>query len=385
MKKLLFVLLTLASTSLIAQLPGNFQLLYKLKTHRDSVFANRVERELITDMVTVGLTDSILPTKTSTHQTRLFNWMLRTFAGLRWRAIDGKKHAMVGTLKGGMSTPTHDSFTEYDVTFQTFQHTPKYQALVKLAYQAQRDKMRKGRNFLKKKGVNPDSLTAIDLAKLRIHPEHTPLKKNRDSLNKYFLPCLPGTNIDNHPAWSVTNPTVGCYGAFVLDGNHKGSPEIHPYEWLWWIDTKERTPNKVVWYAGLMREGSNRFLRWSKKPRVGFIKIPFVFDVTDTVNTIKIEHLVVGDMKPEALKKLGNYVPDNAYKFGSSGLLNLSTIYDGSESFPYSIKFKYEALNTDAVRWWFTTETDNKQFVWGYLNIAVSTDDVYAIRVTMED
>jgi hypothetical protein len=378
MKKLLIVLLVFAGSSLFAQLPGNFQLLYKLKTQRDSVFANRVERELITDMVTVGLTDSILPTKTSTHQTRLFNWMLRTFAGLRWRAIDGKKHAMVGTLKGGMSTPSSDFFTEYDVTFQMFQHTPKYQALVKMAYQAQRDKMRKGRNFLKKKGINPDTLTGAELAKLRIHPEHTPLKKNRDSLNKYFLPCLPGTTIDNHPAWSVTNPTVGCYGAFVLDGNHKGGPEIHPYEWLWWMDTKERTPNKLVWYAGLMREGSNRFLRWSKKPRVGFIKIPFVFDVTDTVNTIKVEHLVVGDMKPESLKKLGNYVPTDAGNFKNGG---------GGMGFSWGnkITFDFENLNTDAVRWWITTETDNKQFVWGYLNIAVSTDDVYAIRVTLED
>ena len=378
MKKLLIVLLVFAGSSLFAQLPGNFQLLYKLKTQRDSVFANRVERELITDMVTVGLTDSILPTKTSTHQTRLFNWMLRTFAGLRWRAIDGKKHAMVGTLKGGMSTPSSDFFTEYDVTFQMFQHTPKYQALVKMAYQAQRDKMLKGRNFLEKKGINPDTLTGAELAKLRIHPEHTPLKKNRDSLNKYFLPCLPGTTIDNHPAWSVTNPTVGCYGAFVLDGNHKGGPEIHPYEWLWWMDTKERTPNKLVWYAGLMREGSNRFLRWSKKPRVGFIKIPFVFDVTDTVNTIKVEHLVVGDMKPESLKKLGNYVPTDAGNFKNGG---------GGMGFSWGnkITFDFENLNTDAVRWWITTETDNKQFVWGYLNIAVSTDDVYAIRVTLED
>jgi hypothetical protein len=378
MKKLLIVLLVFAGSSLFAQLPGNFQLLYKLKTQRDSVFANRVERELITDMVTVGLTDSILPTKTSTHQTRLFNWMLRTFAGLRWRAIDGKKHAMVGTLKGGMSTPSSDFFTEYDVTFQMFQHTPKYQALVKMAYQAQRDKMRKGRNFLKKKGINPDTLTGAELAKLRIHPEHTPLKKNRDSLNKYFLPCLPGTTIDNHPAWSVTNPTVGCYGAFVLDGNHKGGPEIHPYEWLWWMDTKERTPNNLVWYAGLMREGSNRFLRWSKKPRVGFIKIPFVFDVTDTVNTIKVEHLVVGDMKPESLKKLSNYVPTDAGNFKNGG---------GGMGFSWGnkITFDFENLNTDAVRWWITTETDNKQFVWGYLNIAVSTDDVYAIRVTLED
>ena len=378
MKKTLIVLLVFAGSSLFAQLPGNFQLLYKLKTQRDSVFANRVERELITDMVTVGLTDSILPTKTSTHQTRLFNWMLRTFAGLRWRAIDGKKHAMVGTLKGGMSTPSSDFFTEYDVTFQMFQHTPKYQTLVKIAYQAQRDKMLKGRNFLEKKGINPDTLTGAELAKLRIHPEHTPLKKNRDSLNKYFLPCLPGTTIDNHPAWSVTNPTVGCYGAFVLDGNHKGGPEIHPYEWLWWMDTKERTPNKLVWYAGLMREGSNRFLRWSKKPRVGFIKIPFVFDITDTVNTIKVEHLVVGDMKPESLKKLGSYIPRNASNF-NNGAEDMGFTYGNK------ITLDFENLSTDALRWWITTETDNKQFVWGYLNIAVSTDDVYAIRVTMED
>ncbi|UPT66618.1 MAG: hypothetical protein M0D57_19560 [Sphingobacteriales bacterium JAD_PAG50586_3] len=256
---------------------------------------------------------------------------------------------------------------------------------------AQRDKMRKGRNFLEKKGVNPDTLTGAELAKLRIHPEHTPLKKNRDSLNKYFLPCLPGTTMDNHPAWSVANPTVGCYGAFVLDGNHKGGPEIHPYEWLWWMDTKERTPNKLVWYAGLMREGSNRFLRWSKKPRVGFIKIPFVFDVADTtIKKIKVEHLVTGDFNTKGLDKLKAYIPENADNFKGKPGNTYSAIFEGllpsNKWISYEIEYDFEDLNSDAVKWWVTTETDRDgNFVWGYLNIAVSTDDVYAIRVTMED
>jgi hypothetical protein len=349
-----------------------------LKTDRATVYDSMLDRELITDMVRVGLTDSILPTKTSTHQTRVFNWVLRTFAGLRWRAIDGKKHAMVGTMRGGMSSPGKDFFTEYDITFQTFQHTPKYQALVKTAYKAQYVKMLKGRNHLKKRGINPDSLTTADLVKLRIHPEHTPIKKNRDSLNRYFLPCLPGTSIDNHPAWGVTDPTVGCYGAFVLDGNHKGSPEIHPYEWLWWMDTKITDPAKTVWYAGLMREGSNRFLRWSKKPRVGFIDIPFVFDNNAPNKTIRVEHLVKGIFKPESLSKLGSYVPSNANKFDTAESKIVVTS-SGQE-----IKVKYQPLTTDAVRWWVTSESAGDK-VYGYLHIAVSTDDVYAIRVTTED
>jgi hypothetical protein len=103
-----------------------------------------------------------------------------------------------------------------------------------------------------------------------------------------------------------------------------------------------------------------------------------VFDVTDTVNTIKVEHLVVGDMKPESLSKLGNYIPTDAGNFNNGA---------GGMGFSYGnkITFDFGKLDTKAIKWWVTTETDNKQFVWGYLNIAVSTDDVYAIRVTMED
>lgn len=376
MKKILFVLLMLAANIVVAQLPANFALLRSYSTNRDSVRQNVIARELLTDMVRVGLTDSILPTKTSTHQTRLFNWVLRTFAGLRWREIDGKKHSMVGTMQGGMSSPSKDFFTEYDVTFQTFQHTPKYMDLVKIAYQAQYEKMLKGRNYLKKRNLFPDTLTYASLPKLRIHPEHTPLKANRDSLNKYFLPCKPGTGIDNHPAWGVPNPTVGVYGAFVLDGNHKGGPEIHPYEWLWWLDTKEADPTKTVWYAGLLREGSNRFLRWSKKPRVGFVKLPFILDLTTGSNTIKIDQLLVGKMKPEALSKLDSYCPPGHNSFKNATV----DIQRGA----YQLHITSDK-QVEGTRWWLSIEGEQGGLVWGYVNIAVATDDMYAIRMTVED
>ena len=340
-------------------------------------------RERMTSLVKVGLTDSILPTKTSTHQTRLFNWMLRTFAGLRWLAVDGKKHSMVGTMSGGFSSPSKDFFTEYDVTFQMFQHTPEYQQLVKVAYQAQYNKMLKGRNYLKKRGLFPDTLSSpAALKKLRIHPEHTPLKNKRAELNASFLPSLPGTNIENHPAWGVPNPTVGVYGAYVLDGNHRGGPEIHPYEILWWMDAKETRPNVTKWYAGVLREGSNRFLRWSKKPRIGYVSIPFVFNVNDTVNTIRVEHLVKGVFKPEGLKKMGTFIPSIANKFEANKSLSFPS---NSSSKEYTINVVSDVLGTDAVVWWLNVEGQQGNTAWGYITIAVSVDDAYCFSVTVED
>lgn len=375
--KYLTLFFTVACLQLSAQLPGNFDALRTI--HTDTTM---VQRELATGLVRVGLTDSILPTKTATHQTRLFNWALRTFAGLRWRAIDGKKHKMVGTMRGGLSSPGKDFFTEYDITFQTFQHTPEYQELVRIAYKAQYDKMLKGRNHLIKRGINPDSLNTDQLTKLRIHPEHTPLKASRAALNEKFLPCIQGTSIDNHPAWGVQNPTVGCYGAFVLDGNHKGSPEIHPYEWLWWMDAREKRPNVVKWYAGLMREGSNRFLRWSKKPRIGYIAIPFVFDVTNDTNQIKVEHLVKGDFKPKGMGKLGAFIPTNASKF--EGTKDVVFINEQTRK-PYTITLITEAVNTDALKWWITIENETGNLISGYMYVAVSVDDAYCFSVTVED
>lgn len=385
MKKITsFILFSLIGLVSYSQLPEGFTYLQKLTRGTDSIMASPVKREYVTGLVKVGLTDSILPTKTSTHQTRIFNWVLRTFAGLRWRSIDGHKRAIVGTMKGGMSSPSKDFFTEYDITFQTFQHTPQFQSLVKIAYQTQYYKMPKGRNFLlKKRKLFPDTLSSPDaLSKLRIHPEHTPLKKNRQVLNEKFLPCLPGTSIENHPAWGVENPTVGVYGAFVLDGNHRGSPEIHPYEWLWFMDHKPQPAHTVKWYAGLLREGSNRFLRWSKKPRVGFISIPFVFDITNDTNIIRVEHLVQGEFKPEALSKLGSFVPSIANAFEDYKLLTFPNADDNSN---YTIKVFSTPLKTDAVRWWLTVEGQAGKQVWGYITIAVAVDDAYCFSVTTED
>lgn len=384
MKKLYIILICTAWVfSAQAQLPGYWGFLQQLTTNRDSVMASPYKREGVTGLVKVGLTDSILPTKTSTHQTRIFNWVLRTFAGLRWREIDGMKRSMVGTMRGGLSSPSKDFFTEYDVTFQTFQHTPEYQARVKVAYQAQYNKMLKGRNYLKKRSMFPDTLSSpAALAKLRIHPEHTPLKKNRPVLNEKFLPCIPGTTVENHPAWGVKDPTVGVYGAFVLDGNHRGGPEIHPYEWLWFMDHKPQKPNTVKWYAGLLREGSNRFLRWSKKPRVGFISIPFVFDISNDTNNIRVEHLVQGQFKPEALSKLGNFVPSTASTFEAYKLLTFSNAENSSN---YTIKVFSSELKTDAVRWWINVEGQKGNLAWGYITIAVAVDDAYCLSVTTED
>lgn len=381
--KYIYVLFFLSLTLVLqAQLPGNWGVLQKLKTEHDAIMASPEQRERMTALVKVGLTDSILQSKVATHQTRIFNWVLRTFAGLRWRAIDGKKHSMVGTMKGGFSSPGKDFFTEYDITFQMFQHTPEYKALVKAGYKAQYEKMLKGRNFLKKRGVYPDTLTSAELEKLRIHPEHTPLKKNRAVLNEKFLPCIQGTSIENHPAWGVPNPTVGVYGAYVLDGNHKGSPEIHPYEWLWWMDAKETRPNVTKWYAGVLREGSNRFLKWSKSPRVGFISIPFVFDIRNDTNIIRIEHLVQGVFKPEGLKKLGNFIPSIANKFEAYKILSFPNEENKSS---YNIKVFSSDISTDAVVWWLNVEGQQGNTAWGYITIAVSVDDAYCFSVTVED
>jgi hypothetical protein len=382
MKKLLFTGLLFIAANSFAQLPGNFNLLYNLRTDKDSIMQNLALRESLADMVSVNLTDSILRPKVATHQTRLFNWALRSLAGLRWLAVDGKKHKLVGTMNGGFSSPSKPFFTEYDITFNLFSHLPQYQALVKKGYQAQYAKMLKGRNYLIKKGINPDSLTNDELSTMRVHPENTPRKNQRDSLNKYFYPCMPGTNIENHPAWGQRGATVGVYGAYVLDGNHKGGPEIHPYEWLWWMDTKQTDPFTTRWYAGLLREGSNRFLRWSKKPRTGTISIPFVFNNGNLNNTIVVEHLVKGKFSPKGFKKLAATVPTGAKTFDKPERITYVNGYTGKE---YFLDVTFKSLDTDAVKWWVTLEGEKGVMFWGYIHIAVSVEDGYAFSVTTLD
>ena len=99
---------------------------------------------------------------------------------------------------------------------------------------------------------------------------------------------------------------MGFYGAYCLDCNHNCHPEMHPYEWTWWLNLKDGESTNKTWLIGLFHEGSNRFPKWSKNPMTGEIKIPFAFAIgqDSPLNCgITIDHLVFSKFEDAEIKK----------------------------------------------------------------------------------
>ena len=147
---------------------------------------------------------------------------------------------------------------------------------------------------------------------------------------------------------------MGFYGAFCLDCNHNCHPEMHPYEWTWWLNLKNEQSTDREWLIGLLHEGSNRFPKWSKNPITGEIKIPFVFSTAPAADTamqqIHIQHLVFNKFEDEELKKL----PVPATTISTKALQQTITCTDGGNKVAeVSVVFD-RVLNTDGLKFWFS-------------------------------
>jgi hypothetical protein len=214
-----------------------------------------------------------------------------------------------------------------------------------------------------------------------LHCELTPPKKMRDSVNAYFYPCMHGCNLDRHPNFYDMKPTVGLYGVFVLDCNHACHPEIHPYEWLWWMKTtaEDRANNNFNknWMLGFFKESSNRFILWSRPPRVGTISIPFIFKTSESTSYLKLHHVVTGKFKPKGIAKIKDRIPANTHEFNFSDTL-IKLQLSENKSFPLHLTTN-KIIATPALQWWFSdVQTDEQNnWVWGYFNIVVSVKDGY--------
>lgn len=351
----------------------------KLKSSPSAIRNNDTLNEEIVDLVNVMEADTIVPRPTQWHRVAVIGLLLRTF-GYRWQAVDMKRHKFVGTAKGGISTPANDEYSERDMNVDVFAHLPKYKQETLKAYKKQQG-MWRARKVRKTDYFNfvTDSL----IHRKRMHCELTPPYTFIELLNAKFYPCYPGTTFENHPNWGVSNPTLGMYGPLVLDCNHSCHPEMHPYEWLWWLDVNplyEKPYNSKRWVFGLMRESSSRFRGWCKSPRVGKIAIPFLFDLAQAQQILSIEHLVFGTTVPGGLNKLNLPVTGtNDFRFSSK---DVEVFVANNKVATIHLKANHP-LMMDGVVWWISdVKFDGaNNLLSGYFNIAASVKDVYTAAV----
>lgn len=355
-----------------------------LRAKNDSIGANNIVNEKLIDLVEVNERDPKVPTWYTTHQGGGFGWFIRMI-GYWWQAVDKHRYKFVGTAKGGVSLPEEDQLTEHDINFNLVPHLDKY---LNFVYRGRTEQRKHKYNFKRARHadvtkppyVEPTVTTA---EAYDLHCELTPPKRLRDSLNSLFYPCLPGPNLGEHPNFCDAHPTVGMYGVFVLDCNHSCHPEIHPYEWLWWLDlgTKGGEVDPKAWMFGFMKESSDRFVLWTRAPRVGSISIPFLFKTSEVNSSLNIQHLVTGKFMQHGLKKLKS-VPAETNTFNFTDSVVQMQLPDG-QMFPLQLHSS-KPVRSQALRWWFSNvQTDaNKEWIWGNLNIAVSVRNAYAARVT---
>jgi hypothetical protein len=231
--------------------------------------------EMILDMVDVWVADSILPRKREHHHVPGgFMWPL---VGIKWQRIRETKQKYVGTIQR-FDIGHRRVLTENDVNFDVASHLPKYQRLAFEGYEVQKE-IGRAKRRIDYNATPFDSLPTEDnWNRYTLHCEVTPPRDRLDLLDSLFFPTKKGSRLEDHPNFGTVNRQIGVYGAFCSDCNHTCHPEIHPYEWIWWLDLTQ--PDSIKkWYFAFFKEGSNRFPKWSKKS-FGWITIPFAIPLT---------------------------------------------------------------------------------------------------------
>lgn len=381
------VFCNVADTCCIATLSDTIPAAFlKLRLSNDTIAKNDVLNEEIVDMIRVRERDEKVPTWYTTHQGGTFGWFIRMI-GFWWQAVDRHRYKFVGTNRNNLNMPGEkDELTEHDVNFNIIPHLPQY---LNFVYRGRQEQVKHKYNFKRDRDANTSQPpyvppTLQTAAVYDLHCELTPPKRMRDSVDFLFYPCNHGSNLDKHPNFCDAKPTVGLYGVFVLDCNHSCHPEIHPYEWLWWLSVteEERTNNNFnkEWMLGFFRESSNRFILWSQRPRVGTIAIPFIFKTDETNSYLKLNHVVTGKFLPRGIKRIKG-VPANTTRLNFTDT-TLTIQLGNNKTFPLRL-LTNRVINTPALRYWLSdvhTDADNK-WVWGYFNLLVSVRDGYTARL----
>ncbi len=350
---------------------------------------NDTINEEILDLVNPMVLDSVLGRKKEHHQVFLVGWLIHAFGNFNWRAVSMTKEKFVGTVRSDARN-SEEEYTEYDIDYDLNFHLKKYLNHVFKSYDTQKGYHRQ--DVRRSHRTNYETVPFVrdtndlDIKRYRMHCEMTPPAPFRVQLHYLFFPTQPGLALKDHPNFGTDHPSMGFYGASCLDCNHNCHPELHPYEWTWWLNLHGTDPQAKTWLTGLFYESSNRFRHWSHTPKVGKISIPFAFAVKEDKSaypTVTIEHLVINKFVNKELDKLN--IPDTTF---DSKLENrLVTINDmNGAKYGINIVFKNMLLTEDLKYWLSDINWDAKNHILsGYFNFATAVKELYTSRIIFKN
>lgn len=346
---------------------------------RDNIFAT----ETVLDLVQASVEDSVIH-KQKQRLKGLGGWMLQRLFTRYWTILDSNKRKYVGS--SSRPYKIYDGVgDEVDINIFIMPHLPAYIDMATKAFDEARQRPR-GDNGFRFDSIPgfplPEELKYEDRGYLTIECELTPPELFRDKLDKTFLPMEEGPkDLSQYPNFGQKNPSFGMTGAWCMDCNHNCRPEIHPIEWLWWLDLSENPANTAHtkhWMLSLMHDDSHRFDDWSQSPMKGSIAIPFV--VEEGTNSLNISlELIAADplqnSEPQSFHEGRELIPTNSkivpLARPNGGLLNVKIEPDSSwknNNFSYS----FSELKQDP----------NSKLMTGYFRIFVDVSSIFAARIT---
>ncbi len=362
-----------------------------LQQTKDSIQNNDVLNEQILDLVQLLIVDSVMTKKTQRHRVAGKATMLIELLGFNWRVIETEKQKYIGTSSRWTGIP-NELFKEYDLNFDIVPHLDPYINLAHQGYLAQK-KINKGtckQRKAFKKNSPPYTLPNddTDLQVYKVHCELTPATPEYwPALDTLFYPTLTKNELEEHHNFSSNAPSIGMYGPFVSDCNHSCHPEIHPYEWIWWLNLdKNQSIDREVkqWIVGLFTDGSYRLRDWQQGPRSGSIEIPFVFELNKSDSLlVHIKHLVHNEtFDGSSIAKVN--LPNQAEKMNytektytlkhpqlEGKIIQLTTNKMIDQE---GLQMAFKNLDYD----------ENKQLISGYLYLAASVSHLYTAEITFK-
>jgi hypothetical protein len=239
-----------------------------------------IATEQILDLVNASVLDSLIGTDKQRLK-GLGGWIIQHAAARYWTHYTDAKQKYIGTN----SRPYHiynGVGDEVDVNVFIMPHLPRYVNMVAEGFKVALSRNRSENGFRFDQPDNfplPTELKYQDRGYLTVECEVTPPQQYAELLEQQFFPTREGSyHLDSLPHFGTKHPSMGMTGVWCMDCNHNCRPEIHPIEWIWWLDlSPERagSAHSKSWMVALMVDGSNRFNDWRPSPAAGAIDLPF--------------------------------------------------------------------------------------------------------------
>lgn len=342
--------------------------------------------EEVLDLVDAWTTDSTLGVSRQ-HLSGIYGFVGKIFARY-WEKLDSQKRKYIGTSSRDFKI--YDGLAkEVDMNIFLMPHLPKYVEMVRKGFDTafERGRSEKHYRYDDPPYPKPEALKFKEQGYLTVECEGTPSEAQRKELAAKFIPTAEGKyHLGEQGNFGVEYPSVGLYGAWVMDCNHNCRPEIHPIDWMWWMDFSEDRPggpNAKSWMLGLVRDASNRFEEWSPGPIAGHISFPVAFPDNAETATVSLEHLVFDTFVPEAAAERFQKTENSLQ--GTDGIHLFQLKGEFQKDITLQIKLAGGADPNGLQVWTDNWQHDaEKGLVYGRLQIVTAVEFLYTARLTVD-